>query len=578
MSSKLTFNSIWFSNFLSFGQNRNEVDFSEPGTVLIEGKNLDTNGANGSGKTSIINALCYVLFNKPFDSISLQRLINSTNATKNTLMQVGISFTKGLDEYEIVRSRGESQSTFVTRNGEDITPGKGVMECDALIESIIGISYDMFTKTVIFSGNSQAFLSLPISQQRSQIEELLNITMLSEMAVKLKEQIKTCEGDIKVQEAVIKQQQQLVELQQKHILEAEKRIEKWELAKTKDIDLLKKELSLVSEDDLELEQQNHALRDQLQLEAEQLKAKISPVNTAVSALTQSLRKLKSEQEHLQEAKCPYCLQAYAESPDKLSVLEKSIHKTEADLLDKQKTLATHNLEMQELAVYLAETVAKITKPNLEQLLKARQNAAITKQKIVDLQASNNPHISTLEQLLMEDEVTVDSAKIDVLKKRLEHQQFLLKLLTSKDSFIRKRIINRSIPFLNNRINHYTASLGLPHIVKFDADMSCSVSEFGRELDFGNLSAGEKRRVNTALSLAFRDVLHHLHSKINILLIDELDGQLDPSGIDAITNILKSKSRDEQLAVYVISHHPMIEGRLDKKMVVTKEHGFSTIGE
>jgi DNA repair exonuclease SbcCD ATPase subunit len=578
MSSKLTFNSIWFSNFLSFGQNRNEVDFSEPGTVLIEGKNLDTNGANGSGKTSIINALCYVLFNKPFDNISLQRLINSTNATKNTLMQVGISFTKGHDEYEIVRSRGESQSTFVTRNGEDITPGKGVMECDALIESIIGISYDMFTKTVIFSGNSQAFLSLPISQQRSQIEELLNITMLSEMAVKLKEQIKTCEGDIKVQEAVIKQQQQLVELQQKHISEAEKRIEKWESAKTKDIDLLKKELSLVSEDDLELEQQNHALRDQLQFEAVQLKAKISPVNTAVSALSQSLRKLKSEQEHLQEAKCPYCLQAYAESPEKLSALEKSIQTTEADLLDKQKTLAAHNLELEELAVHLAETVAKITKPNLEQLLKARQNAAITKQKIVDLQASSNPHLSTLEQLLMEDEVTVDSAKIDVLKKRLEHQQFLLKLLTSKDSFIRKRIINRSIPFLNNRINHYTASLGLPHIVKFDADMSCSVSEFGRELDFGNLSAGEKRRVNTALSLAFRDVLHHLHSKINILLIDELDGQLDPSGIDAITHILKNKSRDEQLAVYVISHHPMIEGRLDKKMIVTKEHGFSTIGE
>lgn len=578
MSSKLTFNSIWFSNFLSFGQNRNEVDFSEPGTVLIEGKNLDTNGANGSGKTSIINALCYVLFNKPFDNISLQRLINSTNATKNTLMQVGISFTKGLDEYEIVRSRGESQSTFVTRNGEDITPGKGVMECDALIESIIGISYDMFTKTVIFSGNSQAFLSLPISQQRSQIEELLNITMLSEMAVKLKEQIKTCEGDIKVQEAVIKQQQQLVELQQKHISEAEKRIEKWESAKTKDIDLLKKELSLVSEDDLELEQQNHALRDQLQFEAVQLKAKISPVNTAVSTLSQSLRKLKSEQEHLQEAKCPYCLQSYAESPEKLSALGKSIQTTEADLLDKQKTLAAHNLEMEELAIYLAETVAKITKPNLEQLLKARQNAAITKQKIVDLQAANNPHISTLEQLLMEDEVVVDSAKIDVLRRKLEHQQFLLKLLTSKDSFIRKRIINRSIPFLNNRINHYTASLGLPHIVKFDADMSCSVSEFGRELDFGNLSAGEKRRVNTALSLAFRDVLHHLHSKINILLIDELDGQLDPSGIDAITHILKNKSRDEQLAVYVISHHPMIEGRLDKKMIVTKEHGFSTIGE
>jgi DNA repair exonuclease SbcCD ATPase subunit len=153
---------------------------------------------------------------------------------------------------------------------------------------------------------------------------------------------------------------------------------------------------------------------------------------------------------------------------------------------------------------------------------------------------------------------------------------LLKLLTNKDSFLRRRIINKTIPFLNDRINEYTRKLGLPHIVRFDADMSCTVTEFGRELDFGNLSAGEKKRVNTALALAFRDVLHHMHAKTNLLLIDELDGALDSAGIDAIIRILKEKSRDEELGIYVISHHPNIQGRLDRTMIIQKTHGFSTI--
>jgi DNA repair exonuclease SbcCD ATPase subunit len=531
-----------------------------------------------SHNTTIINALCYVLFNKPFDNISLQRLINSTNATKNTLMQVGISFTKGLDEYEIIRSRGESYSISITKNGDDITPGKGVTECDNFIQDIIGISFELFTKTVIFSGNSQAFLALPIAQQRLHIEELLNITLLSEKAVKLKELIKQTEGDIKVQEAIIVQQQQARDTQKKHINDAEKRALNWETNRDTEIKKLQAELDLVSSDDLEAEQLLHAERDQLTLQISNQNAKLTPIKLAISNLQKTIKKQQDDIAHLEDAKCPYCLQDYAEAKDKLEALKTSLIENNTALDLKNTELAASNSDLAVLQEKLKDVKAKITKPNLEILLKARQNAAISKQRIEDLASTENPYVSTLEQLMLEDEVVIDTAKVDALKKRLDHQQFLLKLLTGKDSFIRKRIINRSVPFLNDRINFYTSSLGLPHIVKFDADMSCTVSEYGRELDFGNLSAGEKRRVNTALSLAFRDVLHRLHNQFNILLIDELDGQLDPGGIDAITGILKNKSRDEALSIYVISHHPLIDGRLDKKLIVQKEHGFSTIAE
>jgi DNA repair exonuclease SbcCD ATPase subunit len=108
-------------------------------------------------------------------------------------------------------------------------------------------------------------------------------------------------------------------------------------------------------------------------------------------------------------------------------------------------------------------------------------------------------------------------------------------------------------------------------------MSCTVSEYGRELDFGNLSNGEKKRVNMALSLAFRDVLHHLHGRVNLMFIDEIDGgSLDTIGIDAIIKMIKKKSRDDGLAIWVISHRPEMIGRFDSEITVKKENGFSSI--
>ena len=154
---------------------------------------------------------------------------------------------------------------------------------------------------------------------------------------------------------------------------------------------------------------------------------------------------------------------------------------------------------------------------------------------------------------------------------------MLKLLTDKNSFIRRKIINKTIPFLNTRLNYYTSELGLPHLVKFDDDMSCTVSEYGRELDFGNLSNGEKKRVNMALSLSFRDVLHHLHGKVNLMFIDEIDGgSLDDLGIDAITKMIKKKSRDDDIAIWIISHRPEMVGRFEHEITIQKENGFSSI--
>lgn len=575
MSVPLIFKSLTIRNFMSFGNSESTIELDSQGTVTITGENLDQGGSNGSGKTTIINAICYALYNKPFDSISLQRLVNTTNALKNTQMEVTLNFEKAGNEYSVFRARGTEYKIEILQNGEDITPGKGAIECDALLVDIIGISYELFTKTIIFSGNSPAFLQLPLFQQRNQIEELFNITMLSEKATELKEKIKITEQDIKIGEAVTKQQESALELHKKHIKDANDRKSKWEVTKTSDINEIEETLSIIANIDFEAEKILHSERSSLNQEGANLAAKLAPLRKDQQQLTRDVTRLMAEHEHLSDAKCPYCTQPLADSKTRLVKVDSDIDTQGSKLVSVEDNITLLNDLSTDIKRRKAEVENAIQYQELDELLGARDNAQELRVKLKDLKNSVNPHIEALEKLSEEVCATVDYLKVDELRKRLDHQQFLLKLLTDKNSFLRRRIINKSIPFLNDRLNHFTNALGLPHVVKFDADMSCTVAEFGRELDFGNLSAGEKKRVNTAMALAFRDVMSHFHARANLMIVDELDGALDQNGIDAIVRVLKSKARDENTSVFVISHHPSIAGRLDQNLIIRKEQGFSS---
>jgi ABC-type multidrug transport system ATPase subunit len=118
------------------------------------------------------------------------------------------------------------------------------------------------------------------------------------------------------------------------------------------------------------------------------------------------------------------------------------------------------------------------------------------------------------------------------------------------------------------------------MVSFNPDMSCTISEYGRELDYGNLSGGEKKRLNFALLSAFRDMLHHLHSCVNILFIDEVDaGAIDSLGVDAIIRVIKEKAKEEKdIGIWVISHRPECIDKFDREMTITFSNGFSSIGQ
>ena len=174
---------------------------------------------------------------------------------------------------------------------------------------------------------------------------------------------------------------------------------------------------------------------------------------------------------------------------------------------------------------------------------------------------------------------VDFTEMNRLTRLMEHQKFLQDLLTSKDSFVRKRVIDQNLTFLNARLTHYLTKLGLPHSVIFNNDLTVSIEEYGREMDFGNLSRGESTRVILALSFAFRDVWENLVMPVNITIVDELaDAGLDTSGADSVLALLKAMSRDRNKSVWLISHRDDFISRVDNILRVKKENGFTALSE
>ena len=576
LSSKLKFKSISLRNFLSYGNQDTTISLENQGSVNVLGENLDNSGGNGSGKTVLINALCYALYNKPFGNISLERLINRTNVSKNTQMEVRLLFEKDNYEYEIFRARGSEYVISLTRDGEDITPGKGVSECDNLILNIIGISYELFTRIIIFSGTSGDFLQLPIAKQRGLIEELFRISILSDKAKLLKETINTTTQDIKIAEAVIKHQESANELHKKQIKDAIARVDLWEkqtlTSREHIIGLLERIKEVDFEEEQLLQKEKVKLQQHIQMETSLLQNKKKELTLA----TLSLEKDLNELEHLANDKCPYCLQDFKDTENKIEMLNIRITEHTANLEYLEEVISSQDDNLKKTKTELESVSARIKHSDLNELLKVKDNIIANQTKLEQLTIAVNPYIEPLNKLKEQGNTYIETDKLDLLKQHLEHQQFLLKLLTDKNSFLRQKIISKNIPFLNRRLNIYTSQLGLPHIVNFDADMSCTVSEFGRELDFDNLSQGEKKRVSTALMLAFRDVHHHLGMQDNLLFVDELDGgAMDIPGIDAIVKLLKQITRDENLSAFIISHHPAVVGRFDQTLYIRKQQGFSS---
>ena len=574
----IVFNSIAFRNFGAFGNQLTEIPLDVPGMTLISGDNRDKGGSSGAGKSTVINAICYCLYDKTPSTSGKEKLINNiNNNTKNTEMEVIITFVKDdQDTYVIRRTRGASVSISITKNGDDDTDA-GIHSANEKIEGIIGLSFELFIRVIVYNGNAVPFLDLPVSNQRAESEELLKVTLLSQKAVVLKEEIKVVERDIDIQKAIIAQQELQQASRTKQLKDATDRVARWEADRAREIEMIDRQLARIANVDFENEELLHVEIVRLRAEQLELQGKKAPLVKDLRSLTTEIEKLRGELAHLTNNKCPYCLQKYAAAKAKMSAIDADITKLEDMKISIDTSLASTVKLLEVVQIEINELDAIIQHKDLTELLKIKNSAdslSTTRSKLI---ASDNPHHEALAAIKTDSSLTIDSTRLNELMVKHEHMKFLLKLLTDKNSFIRKKIISKTMPFLNKQIAHYVRELGMPHTVIFQPDMTCEITELSRELDHGCLSGGEKLRLNLALTFAFRDVMHQLHQSVNILFADEIDGgKLGAHEVDLMIRLLKHKAWNERINIFTISHRPEFEGRCDHNIIIRKERGFSTL--
>jgi ABC-type glutathione transport system ATPase component len=212
----------------------------------------------------------------------------------------------------------------------------------------------------------------------------------------------------------------------------------------------------------------------------------------------------------------------------------------------------------------------------EDAIHHRSSLAALEKQLEGKSAETDPYREQISDMQGQALQVVTYDTLNALTRLQEHQDFLLKLLTSKDSFIRKKIIEQNFSYLNQRLTYYLDRIGLPQTVVFQNDLTVSIEELGRELDFDNLSRGERNRLILSMSWAFRDVFESLYQPINVLFIDEMiDSGLDTQGVENSLALLKQMSRERHKSIWLVSHRDELSGRVENILRVIKEGGFTT---
>ncbi len=249
--------------------------------------------------------------------------------------------------------------------------------------------------------------------------------------------------------------------------------------------------------------------------------------------------------------------------------------------ESQGHLKTHSEELSELneAISLIGELGacpSVIYDNLEQALNHKNTLSGLERDLEVKVAENNPYIEQIDELRNTAVQEINFDNVNTLVRIKEHQEFLHKLLTNKDSFIRKRIIDQNLAYLNQRLTYYLDRIGLPHTVEFQNDLTVIITQLGQDLDFDNLSRGERNRLILSMSWAFRDVWENLYQAINLLFIDELvDSGMDASGVESSIAVLKKMTRERNKNVFLISHRDDLTSRVNHVLKVIKENGFTS---
>jgi DNA repair exonuclease SbcCD ATPase subunit len=582
----ITIRALTVKNFMSVGNLTQAVDFTKENLTLVLGENLDQGGddtgsRNGTGKTTIINALSYALYGQALTNIKKANLINKTNSKG---MVVTLQFEKNGVNYRIERGRSPTFTKFYVNDqkfeDEDTDESQGdSRKTQDTINDLLGMSHDMFKHIVALNTYSEPFLNMRTNDQRAIIEQLLGITLLSEKANSLKEQIKITKDAITEETLRINAVNASNEKINASIKSFESRQIAWIAKQKQDCEKLQAAIEELEHLDIDSELEFHELLDnwtKSNTEITNLKKEQSTLELARSRAFASVEKIAKAVEELDNATCYACGQELHEEKKQQILNEK-----EQELIDSNNYLSEIDKKLEKISQRLSELGDLSAKPQTfydtaKEAYEHRSNVDNLKQTLERKFTEEDPYTAQIQELKETAIQKIDWTVVNELTAFKDHQEFLLKLLTNKDSFIRKKIIDQNLAYLNNRLTHYLEKLGLPHQVKFLNDLNVEITQLGQDLDFDNLSRGERNRLILGLSFAFRDVWESLYESINLLFIDELiDSGMDTSGVENSLGVLKKMTRERDKNIFLISHRDELVGRVNNILKVVKENGFTS---
>ena len=440
------------------------------------------------------------------------------------------------------------------------------------------MTHSMFKNIIALNTYTQPFLSTKQAEQREIIEQLLGITLLSQKADLLKEKQKATKQMLTEEKMRIDAKVASNEKIQESIESLRIRSNAWAKQKNDDIASFKEAITELEKVDSEIEIEKHKKlqkRNELQTMLRSLEKEKAYHENSLTKAESTVTKTQADLEYAAQQKCPTCEQELLDDKHTHLVDKLKVQLTEStDYVTKLKT----DLAKIQQGIDEVGDLGRIPDTYYDTIDEAYNHKGSLKDLQRQLKQTEKKEDTYAEQIAEMEKTAIqkiDYDRANELEDLHRHQEFLYKLLTAKDSFIRTRIIEQNLTYLNQRLAFFLGKVKLPHTVTFQSDLTVRIEELGRELDFDNLSRGERNRLILSLSWAFRDVWESLYQQINLLFIDELvDAGMDISGVESSMAVLKDMSRTQKKNIFLISHKDELVSRVNSVLKVVKENGFT----
>ena len=565
----ITFQKIRWKNFLSTGNQFTEINFQEHNTNLII-------GTNGAGKSTMLDALTFVLFNKPFRKINKPQLVNTTNERE---CLVEIEFEINTRQY-IVR-RGIKPNVFdIVVNGTELHREADDRAMQRVLEdNILKVNYKSFTQIVILGSSTFVpFMQLTTANRREVIEDLLDIRIFSLMNNILKDKIRTQKDKVKSLDLKKETLKDKMKMQQNFIDELENRGKQNIDSNNTKITNLMSEVDQYLEDNTKLQEdlQNTTKQQEKVAGARQ---KLAKLNTLRGKLSQKVSAITKEHKFFMEnTVCPTCTQEIEES-FRLNKID-DVQNTAKELkegFDELESTIKFEQERERQFNALSQEITNLTHGISQNNTRVSGNQRQIRdleyeiQTITENLANRNTEHEKLDEF--KSNLAHTFAELSDKKQEIVHHDFAYSLL--KDDGVKTKIIRKYLPFINQQVNRYLQMMDFYINFHLDEEFKETVkSPIHEDFSYSSFSEGEKMRIDLALLFTWREVARVKNSvNTNLLIMDEVfDSSLDGFGTDEFLKIIRYVIKDAN--IFVISHKQDMRDKFESVIMFDKVKGFS----